>query len=59
MSYPPSQRSGRTIGDYVEQLTYLLFLKMADERTRAPWNQKSAVPEVRLADRPASSTRKG
>ena len=23
-------------GDYVEQLTYLLFLKMADERTRPP-----------------------
>lgn len=27
-------------GDYVEQLTYLLFLKMADERTKAPYNQK-------------------
>ncbi len=24
-------------GDYVEQLTYLLFLKMADERTRPPY----------------------
>ena len=23
-------------GDYVEQLTYLLFLKMADERSRPP-----------------------
>jgi hypothetical protein len=23
-------------GDYVEQLTYLLFLKMADERTKPP-----------------------
>jgi type I restriction enzyme M protein len=32
-------------GDYVEQLTYLLFLKMADERTKAPYNQKSPVPE--------------
>ena len=31
--------------DYVEQLTYLLFLKMADERTQAPYNQKSIVPE--------------
>jgi type I restriction enzyme M protein len=31
-------------GDYVEQLTYLLFLKMADERTKAPYNQKSPVP---------------
>jgi type I restriction enzyme M protein len=37
---------GMSYGDYVEQLTYLLFLKMADERTRAPWNQKSAVPEA-------------
>jgi type I restriction enzyme M protein len=25
---------GMSYGDYVEQLTYLLFLKMADERTR-------------------------
>jgi len=36
---------GMSYGDYVEQLTYLLFLKMADERTKAPYNQKSAVPE--------------
>ena len=28
------------------QLTYLLFLKMADERTKAPYNQKSPVPEI-------------
>ncbi len=26
---------GMSYGDYVEQLTYLLFLKMADERTQA------------------------
>ena len=25
---------GMSYGDYVEQLTYLLFLKMADERTK-------------------------
>jgi type I restriction enzyme M protein len=31
-------------GDYVEQFTYLLFLKMADERTKPPYNQPSAVP---------------
>ena len=36
---------GMSYGDYVEQLTYLLFLKMADERTRAPYNQQSPVPE--------------
>ena len=28
---------GLSYGDYVEQLTYLLFLKMADERTQPPW----------------------
>ncbi len=36
---------GMSYGDYVEQLTYLLFLKMADERTRAPYHQPSPVPE--------------
>ncbi len=36
---------GMSYGDYVEQLTYLLFLKMADERTQAPYNQSSPVPE--------------
>lgn len=30
-------------GDYVEQLTYLLFLKMADERSKPPYNQKSSI----------------
>ena len=36
---------GMSYGDYVEQLTSLLFLKMADERTKAPYNQKSPVLE--------------
>jgi type I restriction enzyme M protein len=31
-------------GDYVEQLTYLLFLKMADEQTRPPFNKTSKIP---------------
>ncbi len=31
-------------GDYVEQLTYLLFLKMADERSRPPYKQPSLIP---------------
>jgi type I restriction enzyme M protein len=35
---------GMSYGDYVEQLTYLLFLKMADERTKPPYNQASIVP---------------
>lgn len=30
--------------DYVQQLTFLLFLKMADEQTKAPWNKVSPVP---------------
>jgi len=36
---------GMSYGDYVEQLACLLFLKMADERTKAPYNQTSPVPE--------------
>ncbi|MBI5792990.1 MAG: SAM-dependent DNA methyltransferase [Rhodocyclales bacterium] len=35
---------GMSYGDYVEQLTYLLFLKMADERTKPPYNRESLVP---------------
>jgi len=31
-------------GDYLEQLTYLIFLKMADEYSRPPYNRKIAVP---------------
>lgn len=30
--------------DYIEQLTFLLFLKMADERTKPPYNQPSIIP---------------
>jgi type I restriction enzyme M protein len=36
---------GLSYGDYVEQLTYLLFLKMADEQSRAPFNKKSPIPK--------------
>ncbi|MFH1112713.1 MAG: class I SAM-dependent DNA methyltransferase [Pseudomonadota bacterium] len=36
---------GMSYGDYVEQLTYLLFLKMADERSRPPYEQKSRIPD--------------
>lgn len=35
---------GVSYGDYVEQLTYLIFLKMADERTRPPFNEASGIP---------------
>lgn len=36
---------GMSYGDYVEQLTYLLFLKMADERTRPPFDRPGIVPK--------------
>ena len=35
---------GLSYGDYVEQLTYLLFLKMDDERIKPPFNKKSDIP---------------
>lgn len=35
---------GVSYGDYVEQLTYLLFLKMADEQTRPPFSKTSKIP---------------
>ncbi len=36
---------GLSYGDYVEQLTYLLFLKMADEQTRPPFNKLNTIPK--------------
>lgn len=35
---------GVSYGDYLEQLTYLLFLKMADEFTKPPYNRKLNIP---------------
>jgi type I restriction enzyme M protein len=35
---------GLSYGDYVEQLTLLLFLKMAHERTQPPRPQPSIIP---------------
>ena len=32
-------------GDYLEQLTYLLFLKMADEYSKPPHNRKMPIPK--------------
>lgn len=31
-------------GDYLEQLTYLIFLKMADEYSRPPYNRELDIP---------------
>jgi type I restriction enzyme M protein len=36
---------GLSYGDYVEQLTYLLFLKMADEQTRPPLSRRAIIPQ--------------
>jgi type I restriction enzyme M protein len=35
---------GLSYGDYIEQLTYLLFLKMAHERTQPPLMEPSRLP---------------
>jgi type I restriction enzyme M protein len=36
---------GLSYGDYLEQLTFLLFLKMAHEQTQPPWNRPPFIPE--------------
>ena len=41
----PLRDVGVGYGDYLEQLTYLLFLKMADEYAKPPHNRKLPIPE--------------
>jgi len=36
---------GVSYGDYLEQLTYLLFLKMADEYSKPPYNRPLPIPQ--------------
>ncbi|MFB0843379.1 class I SAM-dependent DNA methyltransferase [Paenibacillus oleatilyticus] len=36
---------GVSYGDYLEQLTYLLFLKMADEFSKPPYNRILPIPD--------------
>ena len=36
---------GVSYGDYLEQLTYLIFLKMADEYSNPPYNRDVGVPK--------------
>jgi type I restriction enzyme M protein len=36
---------GLSYGDFAEQLTFLLFLKMAEEQTRPPFNKPSPIPK--------------
>ena len=37
-------------GDYLEQLTYLIFLKLADEYSKPPYNREVGVPEDLAAE---------
>ncbi len=37
---------GVSYGDYLEQLTYLIFLKMADEYSKPPYNRNVGIPEA-------------
>jgi type I restriction enzyme M protein len=37
--------AGVNYGDYLEQITYLIFLKMADEYTKPPYNKNLGLPE--------------
>jgi len=36
---------GLSYQDYIEQLTFLLFLKMADEQTKPPFSRPSIIPD--------------
>jgi type I restriction enzyme M protein len=47
---------GVSYGDYVEQLTYLLFLKMDYERTRPPCKQRSTAPKTTTGPASSNST---
>ena len=48
---------GVGFGDYLEQLTYLIFLKMADEFARPPYERDVGVPEG--YDWPSLTARRG
>ena len=41
----PLRDVGVGYGDYLEQLTYLLFLKMADEYTKPPYKREMHIPK--------------
>jgi type I restriction enzyme M protein len=43
----PLRDVGVGYGDYLEQLTYLLFLKMADEYSKPPYNRKFHFPRLK------------
>ena len=40
----PLRDDGVTYGDYLEQLTYMIFLKMSDEYSKPPYNRNTGIP---------------
>lgn len=44
----PLRDVGVGYGDYLKQLTYLLFLKMADEYSKPPHNKKLPIPKCAI-----------
>jgi type I restriction enzyme M protein len=42
---------GVSYGDYLEQLTYLIFLQMAEEYRKSPYNRDIGIPEEYTWDR--------
>ena len=40
----PLRDDGLSYGDYLEQLTYLIFLKMSDEYSKPPYRKESGIP---------------
>ena len=47
---------GLSYQDYIEQLTFLLFLKMADEQTKPPFSRPAIVPAAWTGHRWCAST---
>lgn len=41
----PLRDDGVSYGDYLEQLTYLIFLKMSDEYSKPPYERKTGIPD--------------
>lgn len=42
----PLRDSGVSYGDYLEQLTYLIFLKMSDEYSKPPYERETGIPAI-------------
>ena len=40
----PLRDDGVSYGDYLEQLTYLIFLKMSDEYSKPPYKKETGIP---------------